>query len=121
MLLERLSNYHFIDFLIIALATYRISVMLTHEWEVGPRRILAKLRSWAGWIEPAHGEAYAEEGSLASGMMCYFCNSIWVGVAFTLVYAGLLAAGLPAWLLFTPLAASGASVLLAEVTEGRDS
>ena len=117
MLLERLANFTIVDFLILAFAVYRVAVRITHEWEVGPKRILAGLRTWAGWVEPSYGEAYAEEGSLASGLMCYTCNSIWIGAAFSLIYAGLLAAGLPAWLVFMPLAASGATLLIAEVVE----
>ena len=121
MLLERLSSFSLVDLIIVALATYRVSVMITHHWETGPWRILSKLRERAGWVETSFGEAYTEEGSIAAGLSCYFCNSIWVGTILTLVYACLLAAGLPAWLLCLPLAASGASVLLAEVTEGDES
>ena len=117
MLLERLSNFNLVDFIVIAFATYRLSVMFVHEWENGPKNILTRFRIWAGWVDPAFGEAYPEEGSLAEGLMCYFCNSIWIGTAFAIIYACLLAAGLPAWLFFLPLAASGASVLVAEVVE----
>ena len=111
MLLERLSTFSFIDLVILVLATYRLSIMMANDWEAGPAGLLSKLRERAGLLHSEAGDPVMIPGSFIDGFMCTHCNSVWVGVAFTILYAILMSLGLPAYLLFLPLALSGASVI----------
>jgi len=114
MVLERLSGFSLIDFLVLALAAYRLSTMLANDWESGPKGILDWIRKKAGLVHDKFGDPVKPHGSFIDGMMCEYCNSIWIGTIFTLLYASLLAAGLPASLLFLPLAISGVATILYE-------
>jgi len=83
------------DILILILATWRISSLLTYE--PGPYKVFERLRA-------------AAQGELAVGLDCLWCNSIWVGVILTAVYITL-----PVWVLL-PLAVSTGAILLEELT-----
>lgn len=117
MLLERLSDFNILDLIILVLATYRLSTMLANDWEHGPAGLLSKLRERAGLLRTDAGDPVIPPGSFIDGLMCNYCNSVWVGVAFTLAYAILMSLGLPAYLLFLPLALSGASVITVRILD----
>jgi hypothetical protein len=93
--------------------------MLANDWEAGPGNILTKLRKAAGLIHTEAGAPVKIPGSLAEGMMCEFCNSIWIGLVLTLIYMFFKlvqgAYGFPAIVLFLPFALSGGSVLLVQL------
>lgn len=116
MLLKPIS---LLDLVVLILATYRLSTMMANDWEAGPAGLLAKLRKRAGLVYTDSGDPVTIPGSLAEGLMCTYCNSIWIGLVFTVVYMflGLLqpGTGFPAIILFVPLALSGASVLVVEL------
>ena len=114
MLLEKLSTFNALDLVVLILATYRLSILLANDWEVGPASLLAKLRERAGLVYTPSGDPVKQPGSFVDGLMCEYCNSLWIGFIFTIVYMLLLAVGWPASLLFLPLALSGASVLIVE-------
>lgn len=105
-----------LDFVILVLATYRLSVMLANDWEAGPAGLLSKLRERAGLLRTEAGDPVAIPGSLADGLTCTHCNSIWIGLIFTVIYMFLelvgSSDGFPAIVLFLPLAMSGASILI---------
>lgn len=48
---------------------------------------LDKLRDWAGVEIDALGRPMNIRGSFADGLMCVYCNSLWVGGAITLLHA----------------------------------
>jgi hypothetical protein len=114
--LEKLLNFSLVDLIVLALATYRLSTMLAHDWEAGPAGLLSKLRAKAGLLYTDSGDPVATPGSLAEGLSCIYCNSVWIGLIFTVVYMLLSFVqseiGFPAIILFLPLALSGAGVLL---------
>lgn len=98
--------WEIMEFLILALATFRIVHLTVHE--DGPLNILAKLRQWAGVRQDEHGSQYGVN-NFATGLICLYCNSIWTGAALALAHylwpeIVLLAA--------LPLALSAAVVLL---------
>lgn len=106
-----------LDFLIMALATYRLSIMLANDWEHGPFGLLRKLREKAGVVHTESGDAVTVPGSFADGLTCEYCNSVWVGLFIVGLYALLALADLPAGLLLSPLALSGASTILVEIVK----
>lgn len=103
------------DLIILALATYRLSIMLANEWEAGPAGLLTKLRERAGLVYTESGTAVAPAGSLADGLTCVYCNSPWIGAVFVLVYWLASSAGWQAGLLFLPLALSAVVTLFDQV------
>lgn len=115
--LESFTDIDLVDLVIILLSTYRLSVMFTHRWEVGPWFLLQRFRRVAGVKESWDGGIYGPEGSFADMLTCYFCNSPWIGLLLALAYAGMLAAGWPAKLALAPLAASGFTIIVAKYTE----
>ena len=70
------------DYLILALATWRIASLLTYE--DGPFEILERLRLMLGVKHTDYGRYSNNE--LARGILCLWCNSVWVGGLFTLWY-----------------------------------
>jgi hypothetical protein len=119
MQLENLSTFNFLDLLILSLATFRLSVMLHNDWETGPWGLLSKLRAKAGLLHMPDGKPLSSPGSLIEGLMCTHCNSVWIGLAFAVVY-GIFA--LLGWyelarFVSLPLALSGANIMLVAVLD----
>jgi hypothetical protein len=108
-------DFNFFDFIVLALATFRLSVLAANDWEIGPRGLLARLRKRAGVDYSPTGEAFGEPGSFAEGLLCNYCNSLWFGGINAVVYLVLLAVGWPAWAFFLPFALSGFTVLVFEL------
>lgn len=78
---------HWLAFLVISLAVWRIANMLVNE--DGPALIFDKLRHKAGIVrglDPILGTpiTYAEnpESVLATVLLCVWCLSVWVGLLF---------------------------------------
>lgn len=88
-------------FLILCLATWRLSSLLVSE--KGPFNLFSKIRHVAGIRE---GKA---TNVIAEGLQCIWCTSIWVGTVLTLFYALLPALAL--WLSL-PLALSTIAIIL---------
>ena len=100
------------NYLILALATWRISSLLANE--DGPYNIFERLRQWSG----VHYDAYSNpQGSneLAKMLMCILCNSVWVGAALTVTYW--LLGDVAIWLSL-PFALSAVAVIGYEWTRG---
>jgi len=112
MLLEKLSGFSLVDLVILIFATYRASILFANDWEIGPLGSIARFREIAGLVHSKDGSPIVQPGSFIDGLMCTHCNSIWIGVIFTIAYIGLAGASVPAHLLFLPLALSGASVAI---------
>src|SRR5512146_1699195 len=81
-----------LDFLVLALATWRLAHLLVHE--DGPLHALARLRALVGIQEvttlTAQGmqTAYTAANPVAEGLLCLWCTSVWCA-AFFLIGAGL--------------------------------
>ena len=70
------------DFVILALATWRVSSLLAHE--SGPFDMFAKLRSAVG-VE-VDGLGRNGTGMLSNLIICVWCTSVWIGMLAVLFY-----------------------------------
>ncbi len=62
------------DFIILGLAVWRLSSLFSNE--IGPFRIFAKLRIWAGETLTVEGRRVATTG-FGEGLICTACESVW--------------------------------------------
>ena len=92
------------DYLILALATYRISSLLADE--DGPLNILNRLRALVG-VRDDDGAKYGAN-NFATGIICQWCNSVWIGAVLTIAFYFWPAV---VWLAL-PLALSAATIII---------
>ena len=104
-----------LDFILILLAVYYIVIVLSNDLIAGPANILTTLREKMGLRYNELGVPEYDPGSLADMIMCSYCSSIWIALALTAIFAGMLLAGLPARWLFAPLSIGGLIVLAQEL------
>ena len=71
------------NYLILALATWRISSMLTDE--LGPWDLLIKFRHLIGVRFDEHSETYGTN-VIAEAFTCVWCMSFWIGLAWTVAF-----------------------------------
>ena len=72
------------EFIILALATFRISSLVAGE--EGPYGLFDWFRSLIGVIRDEGGKTYGTN-SFARGLTCLWCNSIWIGLMVSLAFA----------------------------------
>ena len=70
------------DFLLLALATYYVAIVLASDLIAGPGNSLTWLREKVGLDYDEYGQPTAPSGSLAELISCPYCNSIWIGLVF---------------------------------------
>ena len=92
------------DILILALAVFRLSNLITNE--DGPGGMFASLRDWADSEAKIKGGAYTQFAGLIG---CPWCLSVWLGVAATIAHA--VAPNVTGWLAL-PFALSAAALIL---------
>jgi len=98
------------DFIILALATFRISSLLAYE--EGPYGIFSQIRYLAGVRYNVISEPeYPTE--LSKGIVCGWCNSVWVGIGFAILY--LITKPVAVGIAF-PFALSAVAILLHTIT-----
>jgi len=95
-----------IDILILALATWRLSHLLALE--DGPWHILTRVRKLAGERLTEAGVPYAAT-HLAEGVTCLWCNSMWFGCVFAILFA---TCGRIALVIALPFALSAAAIVI---------
>lgn len=91
--------------LLFGLATWRIAYMLARE--SGPWSIFDRLRYAAGIRFDEQSRPYATN-EFAAGLTCVYCNSVWVGTAWAILY---LTVPTLAHILALPFALSGLAIL----------
>jgi hypothetical protein len=96
------------DFIIIALATWRVSNLITYE--MGPYDVFDKFRAKIGIVYDEYGNPYGQN-ELANLVKCLWCLSIWIGVILTIVYVLF-----DIWILI-PFAASAVAVIASETVD----
>lgn len=99
------------DFLILALATFRISNLIADE--DGPMGLFEWLRGKTGVRRDEKGENYGTN-NFAVGVACVWCNSIWVGAALMGLY--IYSKQITVWIAF-PLALSTVALIISELTK----
>jgi len=90
--------------LILILATWRLAHLLAEE--AGPYDLLGRLRHLAGVRYDDVGNVYGSN-ELARGLICVWCNSVWIGLAVALAYY--LIPDVTFWVML-PLALSGGAM-----------
>ena len=98
------------DFVILALAAWRISSLLAHE--SGPFDMFAKLRSIVG-VE-VDGLGRNGTGVLSNLIICVWCTSVWLGLFAALLYYFLPVATVAVALVF---AISAGAILVEETLD----
>ena len=74
-----------LEFIVLALATWRISSLLVDE--VGPFRIFIRLRQLVGITHDMDDNvAIIPDGFLPEVLSCIWCCSIWTGLFWTVMY-----------------------------------
>jgi len=101
-----------LDFVVLALATWRLSSLLATE--EGPWSIFERLRGRLGVVRGDEGILRASS-MLGKGLICVWCNSVWIGGALTIFY---ILCG--EWAIYAamPLALSTAAVIVEGVASG---
>ena len=78
-------NLNLLEFVVYALATWRVSSLLVDE--AGPFRMFIRLREWVGITHDADDNVAMIPDRLLPGILsCVWCVSIWVGLFWTLMY-----------------------------------
>lgn len=101
------------DILILALAVWRASSLLANE--DGPYNIFerARMRLGARYLED--GVTRHGTNELSKGVICVWCNSVWIGAIAALAYY--LAPTLTTWLAL-PLALSAIAIVTESAVNG---
>jgi len=109
-----------VDVVLAFFFVYRLAVMLHHDNELGPKQIIVRLKFKLGVQEANDGTFFGMPGTLPEAVLCYFCNSPWIGLSVALLYLILMIVDtrLLAQLLLLPFAASGFVILVAKYTDG---
>lgn len=102
------------EFIILALATWRLALLLVEE--EGPRDIIGKLRVKLGVRYDNYSVAFGTN-VVAEALVCVWCMSIWVGLAVSVLYFTVPTATLYAAF---PLALSAAAVLCHEFVSNKN-
>lgn len=97
--------------LLLILATWRLTSLLSNTNEHGPYELLDKVRYLAGVRYDSNSQPYGTN-ELSKGLVCFWCCSVWVGAALALL-DGLLRGAAPIWyLLVAGLAYSAGAIVL---------
>ena len=99
------------DFLILSLATFRISNLIADE--DGPFKLFEWIRGKIGVRRDEMGKNYGTN-NFAVGVACVWCNSVWIGVALTGLY--MYSSQITVWVAF-PLALSTVALIIDELTK----
>lgn len=83
--------------------------MLADASQAGPFGLLLKFRKIVGVRFNERSEPYGAN-SLADGILCIYCNSLWIGIILTLLYM----IGMPMYILL-PFALSAGAIVLSRI------
>lgn len=99
-------------FLILTLATWRISSLIVNE--LGPANIFEHMRHRIGVRYSESGIRYGEN-VIAEAFICIWCLSVWVGLALGIVWTF---NGAIASIISVPFALSGGAILIEKYING---
>jgi hypothetical protein len=103
-----------IEFIILALAVWRLSSLLVHE--EGPFDIFLSLRHRAGVAYTEYSNRIGKN-EIARALVCLWCTSVWVGIVVVLLYV--ILGDLVVWLA-SPFALSAGAILVEQVVGGNE-
>ena len=78
-----LGNITLINFIILILATFRLSHLIANE--DGPYEILDKVRHFIGVRIDQYGRQFGNN-NLSIGLICPLCNSVWIGIILIILF-----------------------------------
>ena len=104
-----------IDFLILSLATWRLSSLIATPGDDGPWEIFMKFRKLMGVEYDEKTGLYHGTNVFARAIECVFCISIWLGIALTILY---LYFGDWTVCFSLPFALSGAAIIVERIANG---
>ena len=93
---------------VLALANWRISSLVTDTSQAGPFDILHAIRHWIGVRFDEHSAPHGTTWA-ARGALCLWCLSVWVGVGEVVLYT---LWPLFTWILFAPFALSAGAIVI---------
>lgn len=101
-----------IDLIVLSLAVWRLSSLFAAE--EGPWEIFEKIRQFSG-VKYKEVPPYEMYGTnvVSRGLICVWCNSIWIGLLATILYA----ISTDTIYLFIPFSLSGVAILLDRLLE----
>ena len=99
------------NYLILALATYRISYLIA--FEDGPLNLILRFRRLIGVDTNQHGIDYGKN-NFAIGWICGYCNSIWIGALMAATYFAW--GDITTWLML-PFALSAGAIIVNRYTD----
>lgn len=99
------------DFLIIALACWRITSLFVRE--DGPGGIFAKFRNWLGVRYNTYSMPYGTNG-FSKAILCIWCSSVWTGLFFAILY--IIGGEIFLWFC-VPFSFSAVAILINEVID----
>ena len=103
-----------LDFIILGLATWRLSSLLVNE--KGPFDMFVAIRKLAGIEHDKFGDPYMIPENFFSGVLsCIWCASLWTGTFWMLVYKLL-----PFWEVFAYPFALSAIALIVQTYAGKE-
>lgn len=94
-----------LEFVVLALATWRLTSLLV--WEDGPFEVFAKLRHRLGVRYSESNTAYGMNW-FAKGVICPACASVWFGMLWGIAYILYQ----PTWLVALPFALSTVAIMV---------
>lgn len=102
-----------LDFILGALATYRLTRMISST-EEGPYGVLDKFRAHTGVTNDFGYLHLEDDNELGKMVMCPFCTSVWVGLAFAI---GFWLFPRPTRFIATALGMSGAGAAISRLVD----
>jgi hypothetical protein len=104
-----------IDFLVLSLATWRLSSLIATPGDDGPWEMFLRIRKFVGVKHDEQTGLYYGTNEFAKGIMCLWCVSVWVGLGLAVLYFFFRE---PVVLCSLPFALSGAAVIVERITNG---
>lgn len=103
------------DFIIMGLAVWRLSSLVATPGDDGPWEMFLRFRKAVGVEHDEQTGLYYGKNEFARGIMCIWCVSVWIGIAFAVMYALF---GNPFVLCSLPFALSGMAVIVERIANG---
>ena len=104
-----------IDFLVLSLATWRLSSLIATPGDDGPFDMFGKFRKLVGVRLDEKTGVYYGTNEIAKGIICIYCVSVWIGLGLGIAY---LTSGSPAVYFAFPFALSGAAIIVERIVNG---
>lgn len=104
-----------VDLLILGLATWRLSSLVSTPGDDGPWEMFMKFRKLMGVEHDENTGLYYGKNVIAQGLTCVFCVSVWIGVALGILY---LCFGDWTVCFSMPFALSSAAIIVERIVNG---